>query len=181
MTQKSVSTKPLEIVPVGVVHSPIKEPMLSAKDSGLELCERMDKVRSAQREIQETVSELEVFEQWQELLHGIEGFSHILVLYWPHLIDPARRKLKRVHPMGRRDLPEQGIFSTCSPARPNPILVTAVPLLKRENNRLHVQGLEAVDGSPLIDIKPYSTHYCMREPVSVPDWMRTIQQEIAKE
>ncbi len=181
MSQDSLSTVLLEISPVGVVHSPIKEPVLSARDSGLELRERMDKVRSACREIQDTVSELEIFEPWQELLDGIEGFSHILILYWPHLIDPERRKLKKVHPMGRSDLPEQGIFATCSPARPNPILVTATALIKREKNRLHVQGLEAVDGSPLIDIKPYSTHYCMRESVRVPDWMNSIQQGLDEE
>ncbi|MGB5986962.1 MAG: tRNA (N6-threonylcarbamoyladenosine(37)-N6)-methyltransferase TrmO, partial [Desulfobacterales bacterium] len=45
----------------------------------------------------------------------MEGFSHIVVLYWPHLIDPKRRTLRKVHPMGRKDLPRQGIFAIRSP------------------------------------------------------------------
>jgi tRNA-Thr(GGU) m(6)t(6)A37 methyltransferase TsaA len=168
----------IELTPVGLVHSEIKTPVLQAKDSGLELRKQMDEMRERQQEMKHLVSELVIFPQWEELLDGIEGFSHVLVLYWPHLIDPERRTLKRVHPMGRKDLPRQGIFATCSPARPNPILVSAVRLLEHQGNTLKVEGLEAVDGSPIIDIKPYSKHYYGAENPTVPDWMARIQREL---
>jgi tRNA-Thr(GGU) m(6)t(6)A37 methyltransferase TsaA len=114
-----------------------------------------------------------------EILDGIEGFSHILVLYWPHLVPEKRRKLQKVHPMGRKDIPRQGIFATCSPARPNPVLVTAVRLLERNGNVLRVQGLEAVDGSPVVDIKPYNPRYYRVENPIVPEWMKKLQDEIS--
>ncbi|MBI9083688.1 MAG: tRNA (N6-threonylcarbamoyladenosine(37)-N6)-methyltransferase TrmO [Desulfobacterales bacterium] len=166
--------------PIGRVISEIKRPILLAGKSGLTLQERMDKVRAHHRKIRDGQSELLVFDRWAPLLDGIEGFSHILVLYWPHLIDPQRRRtLEKVHPMGRQDLPEQGIFATCSPARPNPVLVSAVRLVKRQGNILTVQGLEAVDNSPIIDIKPYVTSYYGPCETTVPDWMAQIQREMA--
>jgi len=102
----------------------------------------------------------------------------MLVLYWPHLIDPERRLLGKVHPMGRKDLPRQGIFATCSPARPNPVLVSAVPLLERTGNTLKVRGLEAVNGSPVIDIKPYTASCCGAENATVPEWMAQLHRQM---
>lgn len=174
--QNSQSSMALD--PVGVVRSALEKPMLTAKDSGLSLELRMEKIKEHHRRVKTGTSELIIYEQWESLLDGIEGFSHILVLYWPHLIDPSRRNLKKVHPMGRKDLPEQGIFATCSPARPNPVLVTAVALKERKNNVLTVQGLEAVDGSPIIDIKPYSQNYMVIESLKSPDWMEQIRSEM---
>ena len=168
----------IELTPVGLVHSDIKTPVLMAKDSDLELQEQMEKLRENHQMQRYLVSEIVIFPKWEELLDGIEGFSHILVLYWPHLIDPERRNLKKVHPMGRKDLPRQGIFATCSPARPNPILVSAVRLLERKGNTIKVEGLEAVDGSPIIDIKPYSKNYYGADNPTVPDWMAQIQREL---
>jgi len=169
---------PVELMPVGYIKSEIKAPTLHAGDSDLELKERMDKMRKNQQKIRSNISELIISKKWIELLDGIDGFSHILVLYWPHLISPERRNLKKVHPMGRKDLPMQGIFATCSPARPNPILVTAVRLLEKTGNVLKVKGLEAVDGSPILDIKPYSEHYYGAEKTTVPEWMEQIFREM---
>jgi tRNA-Thr(GGU) m(6)t(6)A37 methyltransferase TsaA len=164
--------------PVGWVRSEIKAPMLLASKSDIELQERMEKIREYHKQVENTICELFIFSQWAELLDGIEGFSHILVLYWPHLIEPERRNLKKVHPMGRKDLPLQGIFATCSPARPNPILVSAVPLLERIDTVLRVKGLEAVDGSPIIDIKPYVQPYYGAVNPTVPEWMIQIHKEL---
>jgi len=169
---------PMTLNPVGVVRSPFKAPMLKARDSGLSLELRSEKVKEHYRRVKTGISELVIDKQWEPLLDGVEGFSHILVLYWPHLIDPSRRTLKKVHPMGRKDLPEQGIFATRSPARPNPVLVTAVALKKRTGNVLTVQGLEAVDGSPIIDIKPYSQSYIVNEALKNPDWMEQIIRDL---
>jgi tRNA (adenine37-N6)-methyltransferase len=164
--------------PLGVVRSEIKTPMLSAGEFGLSLELRMEKIKAHHRQVEECICELVIDPKWEELLEGIEGFSHVLVLYWPHLIDPVRRKLRKVHPMGRKDLPMQGIFATCSPARPNPVLVSAVPLVARTGNVLTVKGLEAVDGSPIIDVKPYSKSYLTVDELKMPDWMEKIYREL---
>jgi len=169
---------PMHLTPVGEVRSEIKTPLLLAGESDIELQERMEKIREYHRRIENSICELFIFPQWAELLDGLDGFSHILVLYWPHLIDPQRRNLRKVHPMGRKDLPLQGIFATCSPARPNPVLLSAVPLLERIGNVIKVKGLEAVDGSPIIDIKPYTWSYCGVDNPAVPEWMHQIQKDL---
>lgn len=97
------------------------------------------------------LSELEVFPEFQEGLEGIERCRYLLVLWWA---DQAERDLLRVIPPG--EIKERGVFSTRSPARPNPLGLTLVRVVTREENRLRVQWLEALDGTPLIDLKPYS-------------------------
>ena len=168
----------MQLSPVGEVKSELKSPSLKADESGLTLEKRMDRLKKEQKKIKSLICEIHMFKEYEALLEGVEGFSHILVLYWPHLIDPARRALEKVHPMGRKDIPMQGIYATCSPIRPNPILVSAVKLLKRENTILQVQGLEAVDGSPIVDIKPYNTNYYGVFDATVPEWMEQIQKEL---
>lgn len=169
---------PMNIAPIGRVKNDLHAPMHSAMESDMPKAERIKQVREDHEKIRETVSELVIFDEWAELLDGIEAFSHILVLYWPHRLDPEKRKLRKVHPMGRKDLPEQGIFSTCSPGRPNPVLVTTAPLLERTGNVLKVKALEALDGSPIIDIKPYVAPYVGATDPKVPDWMIQLHEEI---
>jgi tRNA-Thr(GGU) m(6)t(6)A37 methyltransferase TsaA len=166
---------------IGVVHNTIKKSMMVADKEGLTLMERIKTIRANRRQVQETVSELVIDPKWEELLDGIDSFSHILVLYWPHLIDPVRRNLKKVHPMGRKDLPSQGIFATCSPARPNPVMVSAVRLMARKGNVLEVKGLDAVDGSPIIDLKPYSKSYLKVKDLIVPAWMERLNKELEED
>ena len=113
------------------------------------------------------------------IIDGIEDFSHLLVLYWAHHVLPEGRSITKAHPMGRKDLPLVGVFATCSPARPNPVCATVVRLLERKGNVLKVQGLDAVDGSPIVDIKPYNPSYYVPEDVKVADWMERIHREIA--
>ena len=178
----SPQDSPLRLHPIGVVRSEIKTPMLTASDEGLTLTERLDKIRRSVRKMRSAEAQLVIDPAMgEEILQGLEGFSHILVLYWPHLLPEERRRLRQVHPMGRSDLPAQGIFATCSPARPNPILVSAVPLLERRANVLRVRGLDAVDGSPVLDIKPY-VHYSMAlEDTQVPEWMDLIHRELEED
>lgn len=166
------------IKPVGVVKSKIKNPSLKADDKNINMTEKKEEMKKKHKELKETVTEIHIDEKYKALLEGLEDFSHILVLYWPHLLPEKSRLLEKVHPMGRKDLPEKGIFSTCSPARPNPVLVTAVPLLSISGTVLEVKGFEAVDGSPVIDIKPYSQHYYSPEDVVVADWFHEITEEI---
>ena len=115
-------------------------------------------------------AELVIDTQLGGILDGIEGFSHLLVLYWAHLIPPEERSRTKVHPMGRKDLPPRGIFATRSPARPNPLCLTPVRLLARRENTLLVEGLDALDGSPLVDIKPYVPESRPADDVKLPDW-----------
>lgn len=97
------------------------------------------------------VSVVEVFEEYAGGLKDIEACSHLYIIYWA---DRASREvLQTVTPWG----PEaRGVFACRSPSRPNPLNLCVVELLRREGNRLSVRGLDAVDGSPVVDIKPYS-------------------------
>ncbi len=168
----------MQLTPIGRVSSSIKKPFLTAGESGIALEERIEKIRENHEKVKAGTSELIIFSKWTALLDGIEDFSHILVLYWPHLVEPGRRELQKVHPMGRKDLPLQGIFATCSPARPNPVLVSAVPLLGRNGNVLNVKGLDAVDGSPIIDIKPYVQPFYKADDRKIPEWMKKIHRDL---
>lgn len=162
--------------PVGVVKSKIKEPSLVVKSGDLDwrgALEDAKKERSA-------ISEILISDDLTGILDGIEEFSHILVLYWSHLTSQSDRTLTKAHPMGRKDLPEVGIFATCSPARPNPICVSAVPLLERKGNIVKVKGLDAVDGSPVVDLKPYIPSYYAVNKVRVGNWLRQIEEEFAE-
>lgn len=102
---------------------------------------------------EESISQVVLDPQWEPALTGIEQFSHIWVLFWLHCAEPPHSLT--VHPMRREDLPEVGIFATRSPRRPNPIAITAVRLLERRGCVLVVRGLDALDSTPVLDIKPY--------------------------
>ncbi len=164
--------------PVGCVRSTLVQPELHADADDIVLKEGNEGARERVEMVAKNISEIVIETCFDGILDGIEEFSHILVLYWPHLVPEESRSLLKVHPMGRTDLPMKGIFSTCSPARPNPILVTAVKLLSRVGNTLSVEGLEAVDGSPIIDIKPYMTHYYRPEGVAMAGWMEKLLEEV---
>jgi tRNA-Thr(GGU) m(6)t(6)A37 methyltransferase TsaA len=161
---------------VGVVRNGIREPSWVA---GLQRQDWREKAQRA-REDQKRVSEMVIDSDLDGVLDGLEDFSHLLVLYWPHLISPERRFVTRVHPTGREDFPLVGVFATRSPARPNTILATVVKLLEREGNVLRVTGLDAVDGSPVLDIKPYvPCHHDVGE-VRMPAWMAEIRKEFTE-
>lgn len=125
-----------------------------------------------QQMIQKTASILTILPEYEPLLDGIEGYSHIVVFFWPHLLPEEKRSLKKVHPRGWKDIPMQGIFATRSPARPNPILISTVPLVKRDGRHLHVTRLEAFNNSPIIDIKPVVRACDYGQSFRVPDWIR---------
>jgi tRNA-Thr(GGU) m(6)t(6)A37 methyltransferase TsaA len=126
----------------------------------------------------ESVSEIVIDAGLDGILDGIEDFSHIMVLYWAHRAPAGGRQIRKVHPMGNKDFPLVGVFATHSPVRPNSILVTVVRLIERRGNVLKVSGLDALDGSPVLDIKPYQPY---REPpdIRVPDWMKKIHDEFS--
>jgi tRNA-Thr(GGU) m(6)t(6)A37 methyltransferase TsaA len=86
-----------------------------------------------------------------EGLDGIEPGDRVIVLTW---LDRARRDVLRVHPRDDLSNPERGVFSTRSSDRPNPIGLHEVEVVSIEGRRLHVRPLEAVDGTPIVDVKP---------------------------
>ena len=161
---------------VGIVRSPLQEPSLVADSGDLEWRPQI----AGASDDREVISELIIDSDLGGIIDGIEDFSHLLVLYWAHGVDKDGRSIIRAHPMGRKDLPLVGIFATCSPARPNPVCAMVVRLLERKGNILKVQGLDAIDGSPLIDIKPYNPSYYAAEDVKLSDWMEQIYREIAQ-
>ena len=117
-----------------------------------------------------------------EALLGLDGYSHVYVLFWPHQIpEEVRGSKPRLHPLDDEANPLQGVLATRSQIRFNPILVSVVPLLKVEGNVLHVQGLDAVDGSPVLDVKPYIPyHDCVPE-ARVPQWVDKRVEELREE
>jgi tRNA-Thr(GGU) m(6)t(6)A37 methyltransferase TsaA len=165
------------LTPIGCIKSSIKKPSFSPKEN-IDPEERKRQVRERYQEVKKSVSELEIEPAYEDLLDGIDAFSHIMVLYWPHLLPKEDQGLRKVHPMGRKDIPEQGIFATRSPARPNPVLVTVVQLLERNKNILRVKGLEALDGSPILDLKPVVREHEGIENPRFPDWIKTVHKDL---
>ncbi len=107
-----------------------------------------------------------------EALLGLDGYSHIQVLFWPHqLPEEVRGSKPRLHPLDDPANPLQGVLATRSQIRFNPILASVVPLLKVKGNVLHVRGLDAVDGSPVLDVKPYIPHHDSIPEAKVPQWV----------
>ncbi len=105
-----------------------------------------------------------------DALDGIETYSHIIVLFQLHVVPAEERTTGRIHPRGDQRLPEQGVLATRSQRRPNAIGVAVVPLLRRRKNILRVRGLDAIDGTPVLDIKPYIPRYDSVPNAKVPDW-----------
>ncbi len=124
----------MTLTPIGVIHSPYKS---------LGDCPR-------QASKSEVVAVIEVFEQYAGGLKDIEGFSHLILLYWLHKSHGYSLLVRTPW-----DTELHGLFTTRSPNRPNPIGISVVKLIERRGNILRVKGIDAIDGTPLIDIKPY--------------------------
>ncbi len=128
-------------------------------------------VRQMRREGWESVvSEIILEPKHEEALEGVEDYSHLLILFWLSRLGRPDREMKKVHPKSRRDLPCVGVFATRTQYRPNPVGLTLVKLMGREKNILRVRGLDAVNGTPVIDIKPPSPHQEYPARVRLPAW-----------
>ncbi len=115
---------------------------------------------------------IELEPEFEAGLRGLDGFSHIMVLYWLHENDsPERRRVLQVHPMKDPAKPLTGVFATHSPARPNLIAVTVCKLIAVRGTHLEVEEMDAVDGSPVLDIKCYIPRGRSETDVTVPDWV----------
>ncbi len=104
------------------------------------------------------ISKIELEKKFAPYTRGLEEYSHILVIFW--MDRPVKKRLvPLVYPMGDRTRPRVGLFASRSPHRPNPAGLKLVELLGVEDNILTVKGLDALNGSPVVDIKPYHPGY----------------------
>lgn len=106
----------------------------------------------------------------EDALLEIESFSHVEVIYYFHLVDEKKIETGSRHPRNNKDWPQVGILSQRGKNRPNRLGATIVKVLRREGRQLHVQGLDAVDGTPILDIKPVMKEFLPREEVRQPEW-----------
>lgn len=137
--------KEIEYKPIGIIHSPFNEP------------EETPIQPSAARDIQGTV---ELFSEYVEGLKDLEGFSHITLIYHLHLSKPYSLHVKPF-----MDDTLRGLFATRAPSRPNPIGISTVRLDKVEGVILYIRDVDIVDGTPLLDIKPYVPEFDVREKI----------------
>jgi len=153
--------------PVGVVHTPFSEEEVKNSSSGVE-------------------GIIEVFEEFSEGLDGIDGFSHLFVTAFLDRVNKEQRRVlkvrfRRLVKFGFKleELPQVGVFCSDSPHRPNPIAITIVEVVKREGRSLHVKGLDLFDGTPVLDLKPYTPDRAVRK-IRLPAWYEKLKKRVAE-
>ena len=102
-------------------------------------------------------------------LSGLSEFSHIVVIFWMHQAKSMITLVRK--PQNRKDMPDVGVLAQRAKHRPNPIGITAVQLLKINGCSIVVRGLDAINGTPVLDIKPYYPDYDCRPEARVPEWV----------
>lgn len=146
--------------PIGVVHSPFKvlsdmpiQPVGDHCESGI----------------------VEIFDEFTEGLKDIDGFSHIMLIYYFHRVE---ERALRVIPF--LDKQQRGIFATRAPVRPNPIGLSVVRLVERTGSKLKVDDLDILDGTPLLDIKPYIPEFDHRPEAAI-GWLEDARGRAAQQ
>ena len=147
---------PIEVTPIGRVASEERDPG------------RLDwsRVRSDIR------LDAAAFPAIAEALLGLDDYSHVIVIGWLDRIPDDLRARRRAYPGGDERLPLQGALALRGGARPNPISVTVCRLLAIEGATLRLEGLDLVDGTPILDVKPYIAHYDSEPKATIPKWAR---------
>jgi tRNA-Thr(GGU) m(6)t(6)A37 methyltransferase TsaA len=141
----------MNLIPIGVVRNGIAE--------------------TSRHSWRDVISKIVVESSLAGALDGLEECSHLIILYWMHQLPAGRTLPLTVHPGGRQELPLVGRFATRSPNRPNPIGQATVVLMERSGNTLTVKGLDAIEGTPVLDIKPYIPKYDTALEARVPAWL----------
>jgi tRNA-Thr(GGU) m(6)t(6)A37 methyltransferase TsaA len=122
-------------------------------------------------------SEIHLDARYAPGLQGLEGFSHVIVVFFldrAQGFDPATQLLRR--PRGMQDMPAIGVFAQRTKFRPNPLGVTAVKLLGIAGNVVKVRGLDALDGTPVLDLKPYMPPFDRVDDVKMPPWVGHVME-----
>lgn len=143
----------IELKPIGVVKSEFEERVPKGWETAL--------------------ASIIVRERWAPALDGVEEFSHLIILFWLNRIPHSAIHL-HIHPQQSDDLPLVGLFATRTPARPNPIGVQVVELVARKGNVLTVRHLDALNKSPVLDIKPYLPRGDSVVEATVPAWVENL-------
>ncbi len=147
LSLKEIIMNEIKYTPIGTIHSQFKEP----KGTPIQ--------PSVAKGNQGTI---EIIPEFVEGLKDVEGFSHIILLFHFHL---ARKPSLKVKPYLDNEI--RGVFSTRAPSRPNPIGISIVRLIGIEDNILKIQDVDIVDGTPLLDIKPYVPTFDVRETMKI--------------
>jgi tRNA-Thr(GGU) m(6)t(6)A37 methyltransferase TsaA len=112
-----------------------------------------------------------------DALAGLDAFSHVEVVFVFHGVDESRLELGARRPRGRADWPEVGIFAQRAKARPNRIGVTTCDLVGIDGLEVRVRGLDAIDGTPVLDLKPHLAEFGPRGEVRQPAWSHELMRD----
>jgi tRNA (adenine37-N6)-methyltransferase len=148
----------IEFKPIGIIHSPFNEP------------ENMPIQPAGAKGIKGTI---EIFKEYQDGLKDLDGFSHIILLY--HFHRSTGFKLQVVPFM---DTKPRGIFASRAPRRPNSIGLSVVELDRIENRLLHIRNVDILDGTPLLDIKPYVPEFDVQKDVRI-GWLGKAREHVS--
>ena len=119
----------------------------------------------------DVISEIKLNNEWSmSSLDGIESFSHLEIIFLFHLVTDDKIQYSSRHPRNNEAYPKVGIFAQRGKNRPNKIGLTVVELIKREGNSLKVRGLDAINGTPIIDIKPVMNEFLPNGEIRQPQW-----------
>jgi len=148
----------IEFNPIGIIHSPFKElkgmPIQPAGAIGVK-------------------GTVEVFKEYQDGLKDLEGFSHIILLYYLHCSNGFRLNV-----VPFMDVEPRGLFATRAPNRPNPIGLSVIRMDRIEDGILHIQNVDILDGTPLLDIKPYVPEFDAAQKVRT-GWLQNTRKEVS--
>ncbi len=124
----------------------------------------------------ETLATIEFKEQYREGLHDLDGFSHVYLIYYFHKVQEAALS---VIPFNDHTNTQRGVFSTRTPMHPNSIGLSVVELVKVEENIVTIRGVDILDGTPLLDIKPYIENFDKVEGETRSGWMQASLEEVS--
>ena len=156
-----------ELIPIGIVHLGSKDEELRQKGS--------------------VEGKMEIYQDFIEGLDSLDGFSHLILITFLNRVSTETRRTLKVKfrhlqqagvPLDA--LPEVGVFASDSPHRPNPIGISIVEVLKFDGRFINVRGLDVYDGTPIIDIKPY-TPFRKIQNIKVPEWFSRISSYLNRE
>lgn len=157
MTERPTPPEVFELVPIGTVRGGRSEPI--DDDWG------------------DVVCRIVLDERWPaDALAGLADFSHLDVVYVFDRVDEGKITVGARHPRGNTDWPEVGIFAQRAKGRPNRIGVTTCEIVGVDDRTVTVRGLDAIDGTPVVDLKPYMVEFAPRAPVRQPDWSHELMR-----
>jgi len=150
-----------KLEPIGVIHSPFK---------------KLDNMPVQPRGGKNIIAEIEIKEKYQAGLKDLDGFSHIYLIYIFHKMKSEKLE---VVPFNDKTNQIRGVFATRTPVHPNGLGLSIVKLLKVEKNIVTIQGVDILDGTPLIDIKPYIENFDKINEPTKSGWMLSSEEEVA--